>query len=101
MGAADAPFTRHPAPPADARALGASHALGPRHLAALYAGTYVEHQQRVSHLFGPMPPEMRQDTALMDRIHAYIPGWDVPKMSAAVFTNQFGPVNDFPLGMLE
>jgi len=36
----------------------------------------VEHQQRVGHLFGPLPPEMRSDTAFMDRIHAYVPGWD-------------------------
>jgi ATP-dependent Lon protease len=55
----------------------------------------VEHQQRVGHLFGPMPPEMRDDTALMDRIHAYIPGWDVPKMQADLFTNHFGMVSDF------
>ena len=39
----------------------------------------VQHQQRVGHLFGPMPPEMRNDTALMDRIHCYLPGWDVPE----------------------
>jgi ATP-dependent Lon protease len=31
----------------------------------------VQHQQRIGHLFGPMPPEMRDDTALMDRIHCY------------------------------
>ncbi len=55
----------------------------------------VEHQQRVGHLFGPMPPEMRDDTALMDRIHAYLPGWDVPKMEAALFTDHFGLVSDF------
>lgn len=55
----------------------------------------VEHQQRVSHLFGPMPPEMRDDTALMDRIHAYLPGWDVPKMQGDLFTNHFGLVSDF------
>jgi len=55
----------------------------------------VEHQQRVGHLFGAMPPEMRNDTALMDRIHAYIPGWDIPKMSAALFTDHFGLVSDF------
>ncbi len=55
----------------------------------------VEHQQRIGHLFGAMPPEMRNDTALMDRIHAYIPGWDVPKMSAALFTDHFGLVSDF------
>src|SRR5258708_25540140 len=55
----------------------------------------VAHQQRVGHLFGPMPPEMRNDTALMDRIHAYIPGWDLPKMSPALFTEPFGLVSDF------
>jgi ATP-dependent Lon protease len=55
----------------------------------------VEHQQRVSHLFGPMPPEMRNDTAFMDRIHAYLPGWDVPKMEAALMTDHFGLVSDF------
>ena len=40
----------------------------------------VDHQQRIGHLFGPFP-EMRDDTAFMDRIHAYVPGWDVPKIS--------------------
>ena len=54
----------------------------------------VDHQQRISHLFGPMPPEMRDDTALMDRIHAFFPGWDVPKMSGALFTDHFGLVSD-------
>ena len=44
----------------------------------------VQHQQRVGHLFGPMPPEMRNDTAFMDRIHCYLPGWDVPKISEAI-----------------
>src|SRR5882724_11601120 len=55
----------------------------------------VQHQQRIGHLFGPMPPEMRNDTALMDRIHGYIPGWDMPKMSPALFTPHFGLVSDF------
>ena len=55
----------------------------------------VEHQQRVGHLFGPLPPEMRDDTAFMDRIHAYLPGWDVPKLNAALFTDHFGLVSDF------
>jgi ATP-dependent Lon protease len=55
----------------------------------------VEHQQRVGHLFGPMPPEMRNDTALMDRIHGYLPGWDLPKVAAALFTEHFGLVSDF------
>lgn len=55
----------------------------------------VEHQQRVSHLFGPLPPDMRDDTAFMDRIHAYLPGWDVPKLDPSLFTDHFGLVSDF------
>lgn len=55
----------------------------------------VEHQQRVSHLFGPMPKEMRDDTAFMDRIHAYVPGWDFPKLDRSYFTEHFGLVSDF------
>lgn len=55
----------------------------------------VEHQQRISHLFGPMPKEMRDDTAFMDRIHAFAPGWDFPKLNKTYFTNHFGLVSDF------
>ena len=55
----------------------------------------VEHQQRLGHLFGPMPPEMKDDTAFMDRIHAFLPGWDVPKISKELLTNHFGLVSDF------
>ena len=55
----------------------------------------VEHQQRIGHLLGPLPPEMRDDTAFMDRIHAYIPGWDVPKVSREQLTDHFGLVSDF------
>ena len=54
----------------------------------------VQHQQRVGHLFGPLPPEMRNDTAFMDRIHAYLPGWDIPKVSRDLFTDRFGLVSD-------
>jgi len=55
----------------------------------------VEHQQRIGHLFGPLPPEMRQDTAFMDRIHAFLPGWDVPKINKELLTDHFGLVSDF------
>lgn len=55
----------------------------------------VEHQQRIGHLFGPMPTEMRDDTAFMDRIHGYLPGWDVPKIRKELLTNHFGLVSDF------
>ena len=55
----------------------------------------VEHQQRIGHLFGPMPQEMKDDTAFMDRIHAFLPGWDVPKISKELLTDHFGLVSDF------
>ncbi len=56
----------------------------------------LEHQQRVGHLFGPLPPEMRNDTAFMDRIHCYLAGWDIPKLSPREhFTDHFGLVSDF------
>jgi len=55
----------------------------------------VEHQQRIGHLFGPMPPEMRDDTAFMDRIHSFLPGWDVPKINKEALTSHFGLVSDF------
>jgi ATP-dependent Lon protease len=55
----------------------------------------VAHQQRVGHLLGPLPPEMRDDTAFMDRVHSYIPGWDVPKVSREQLTDHFGLVSDF------
>ena len=56
----------------------------------------VEQQQRVGHLLSPMPPEMRDDTAFMDRIHAYAPGWDYPKLKVGEhLTDHFGLVSDF------
>lgn len=55
----------------------------------------VAHQQRIGHLLGPMPPEMRDDTAFMDRIHGYLPGWDVPKVNRDQLTEHFGLVSDF------
>jgi ATP-dependent Lon protease len=55
----------------------------------------VEHQQRIGHLFGPMPAELRNDTAFMDRIHTFLPGWDVPKISKELVTDHFGLVSDF------
>jgi uncharacterized protein (TIGR02653 family) len=55
----------------------------------------VENELRRGHLFGPMPKEMRNDTAFHDRIHAYLPGWDVPKLDPSYFTDHFGFVSDF------
>lgn len=55
----------------------------------------VETQLRVGHLLSPLPKEMCDDTAFMDRIHAYLPGWDVPKLDPSYFTEQFGFVSDY------
>lgn len=55
----------------------------------------VDDQLRKSHLLAPLPKEMRDDTAFMDRIHAYVPGWDVPKLDPSYFTPHFGLVSDF------
>jgi uncharacterized protein (TIGR02653 family) len=55
----------------------------------------VEQQLRVGHLLSPLPKEMQDDTAFMDRIHAYFPGWDVPKLDPSFFTEHFGFVSDY------
>jgi len=56
----------------------------------------VTQQQRIGHLLSPLPPEMRNDTAFMDRIHSYVPGWDFPKVNPNEhLTNHFGLVSDF------
>nr|WP_259060790.1 BREX system Lon protease-like protein BrxL [Salinibacter ruber] len=43
----------------------------------------------------PLPEGLRNDTAFMDRIHAYFPGWDAPKLNKTHFTDHFGLVGDF------
>jgi ATP-dependent Lon protease len=56
----------------------------------------VQQQQRIGHLLGPLPPEMRNDTAFTDRLHSFVPGWDFPKLkSGEHLTDHFGLVSDF------
>ena len=55
----------------------------------------VQQQQRIGHLLSPLPPEMENDTAFMDRLHAYAPGWEFPKLSPDNLTDHFGLVSDF------
>jgi ATP-dependent Lon protease len=56
----------------------------------------VQQQQRIGHLLSPLPKEMRDDTAFHDRIHAYAPGWDFPKLNPNDhLTDHFGLVSDF------
>ena len=55
----------------------------------------VEVMVRSSHLFMPMPDIIREDMAFLDRIHFYIPGWELPKMRVEFFTDHYGFVVDY------
>ena len=55
----------------------------------------VEVMVRSSHLFLPMPDVIREDMAFLDRIHYYIPGWELPKMRVEFFTEHYGFVVDY------
>jgi ATP-dependent Lon protease len=56
----------------------------------------LDQAQRVGHLLAPLPPDMRNDTAFMDRLHAYAPGWEFPKLDPRRhLTDHFGLVSDF------
>ena len=50
---------------------------------------------KTSSLFDPFPPEMGQDTAFLDRIHCYIPGWEITKFRPEHFTNDYGFITDY------
>ena len=50
---------------------------------------------QTGHLFAPMPDIIRDDMAFIDRLHFYLPGWEVPKMRNEHFTNHYGFVVDY------
>lgn len=50
---------------------------------------------KTSSLFDPFSPEMGQDTAFLDRMHCYIPGWEVPKFRPEHFTDDYGFITDY------
>ncbi len=50
---------------------------------------------KTSSLFDPFPPEMGIDTAFLDRIHCYIPGWEIPKFRPEHFTDDYGFITDY------
>lgn len=50
---------------------------------------------KTSSLFDPFPPEMGTDTAFLDRLHCYIPGWEIPKFRPEHFTNDYGFITDY------
>lgn len=50
---------------------------------------------RTSHLFAPLPDAMRDDMAFIDRLHFYLPGWEMPKMTGQLLTESYGFVVDY------
>lgn len=50
---------------------------------------------KTSHLFEPFPAVMAYDTAFLDRMHCYVPGWEIPKYRPEFFTNDYGFITDY------
>ncbi len=50
---------------------------------------------KTSNLFDPFPPAMGQDTAFLDRMHSYLPGWEIPKYKPEFFTDNYGFITDY------
>ena len=55
---------------------------------------------KTSSLFDPFPPEMGTDTAFLDRIHCYNPGWEIPKFRPEHFTDDYGFISDYLAGFM-
>lgn len=54
----------------------------------------VEEMLRTTNLFEPFPDEFNNDSAFFDRVHAYLPGWETPKLRDALFTKNYGLISD-------
>lgn len=54
----------------------------------------VQNVLKTTHLFDPFPPEFNNDSAFFDRIHLYLPGWEVPKMRSDLLTDHYGLITD-------
>ena len=54
----------------------------------------VADMMRTTNLFEPFPDDFNNDSAFFDRIHAYLPGWETPKLRASLFTNDYGLISD-------
>ncbi|MDK0863981.1 protease Lon-related BREX system protein BrxL [Clostridium perfringens] len=55
----------------------------------------IESLIKTSHLFAPFPAEMANDSAFFDRIHYYLPGWEIPKMRTELLTDRYGLIVDY------
>lgn len=64
---------------------------------ALFGNTNqpVDVMVQTGHLFAPMPDSIRDDMAFIDRLHFYLPGWEIPKMRNDLFTDHYGFVVDY------
>lgn len=54
----------------------------------------VENMLKISHLFSPFPDTFSNDSAFFDRMHYYLPGWEIPKIKAEYLTEEFGLISD-------
>ena len=54
----------------------------------------VADMMRTTNLFEPFPEAFNNDSAFFDRIHAYLPGWETPKLRSALFTKRYGLISD-------
>ena len=54
----------------------------------------VADMMRTTNLFEPFPEAFNNDSAFFDRIHAYLPGWETPKLRSSLFTKQYGLISD-------
>lgn len=54
----------------------------------------VADMMRTTNLFEPFPEEFNNDSAFFDRIHAYLPGWETPKLRSSLFTKRYGLISD-------
>ena len=54
----------------------------------------VADMMRTTNLFEPFPEEFNNDSAFFDRIHAYLPGWETPKLRSSLFTKSYGLISD-------
>lgn len=54
----------------------------------------VADMMRTTNLFEPFPDEFNNDSAFFDRVHAYLPGWETPKLRSSLFTQSYGLISD-------
>ena len=54
----------------------------------------VQNLLKITHLFSPFPPEFNNDSAFFDRMHYYLPGWEIPKLRSELLTEKYGLITD-------